>query len=53
MKLNLNTWCQCEHVNCHHAYLSVPVDGDYKAIFLGPVCNKCAQTHYAGVLDKD
>ena len=41
--------CQCEHSRCHHPYLSVPA-GRRKAIFVGAVCDRCADSHYADVL---
>lgn len=48
--------CNCEN-NTHfddgpdHKYLGVPA-GDRKAYFVGPICDDCANGHYADMLMK-
>ena len=41
--------CHCEHEDCHHAYGSVPA-GTRRAMYVGLVCDVCAETHYADVM---
>lgn len=36
--------CQCESLDCTHAYLSVPA-GHRRAWFIGGICDDCADTH--------
>jgi hypothetical protein len=54
--------CQCEHVSHfpdmpqydpnQHAYLMQPA-GNRQAAYVGPVCDPCANSHYADVLLPD
>lgn len=38
--------CQCESLDCRHKYLMAAA-GDRRAMYVGPICDECADTHMA------
>ncbi|GFG65783.1 hypothetical protein MKUB_32730 [Mycobacterium kubicae] len=38
--------CNCESVDCRHAYMGVPA-GDVRVMYVGRVCDDCAASHLA------
>jgi hypothetical protein len=41
--------CNCEHEDCRHPYMGVTAD-DRSAVWIGPVCDECAETCVADFL---
>lgn len=43
--------CQCEHTDCHHRDRDVAA-GKRRAIMIGRVCDRCADTHMSDYLTR-